>query len=75
MLIIKGVNVFPSQVESVLVGMKEISPYYQLVVSKKGYVAVSYTHLDVYKRQHWGISHVPQRGHQCIPCFLLPQDV
>ena len=38
MLIIKGVNVFPSQVESVLVGMKEISPYYQLVVSKKGYV-------------------------------------
>ena len=38
MLIIKGVNVFPSQVESVLVGMKKISPYYQLVVSKKGYV-------------------------------------
>ncbi|MBQ3226376.1 MAG: phenylacetate--CoA ligase, partial [Clostridia bacterium] len=37
MLIIKGVNVFPSQVESVLLGIEHISPYYQLIVSKKGY--------------------------------------
>ena len=37
MLIIKGVNVFPSQVESVLVGMDHISPHYLLVVTKKGY--------------------------------------
>ncbi len=36
MLIIKGVNVFPSQVESVLVGMNHIGPHYQLVVTKKG---------------------------------------
>lgn len=37
MLIIKGVNVFPSQVESVLVGTQHISPHYLLVVTKKGY--------------------------------------
>jgi phenylacetate-CoA ligase len=37
MLIIKGVNVFPSQVESVLLGIKEISPHYQLVVTRKGF--------------------------------------
>lgn len=37
MLIIKGVNVFPSQVESVLVGMDQISPQYLLVVTKNGY--------------------------------------
>ena len=37
MLIIKGVNVFPSQVESVLLGIDHISPYYQLIVSKEGY--------------------------------------
>ncbi len=37
MLIIKGVNVFPSQVESVLLGINHIGPYYQLIVSKKGY--------------------------------------
>lgn len=38
MLIIKGVNVFPSQVESVLLGIPEISPQYQLVVTKNGYM-------------------------------------
>ncbi|MBE7030038.1 MAG: phenylacetate--CoA ligase [Ruminococcaceae bacterium] len=37
MLIIKGVNVFPSQVESVLVGMQGIAPFFQLVVRKKGF--------------------------------------
>lgn len=37
MLIIKGVNVFPSQVESVLIGMDHIGPHYQLVVTKNGY--------------------------------------
>ncbi|MFW6287138.1 MAG: phenylacetate--CoA ligase family protein [bacterium] len=38
MLIIKGVNVFPSQIESVLVGMEEIGPHYQILVRKKGYM-------------------------------------
>lgn len=38
MLIIKGVNVFPSQVEVVLLGIPHISPQYQLVVTKKGFV-------------------------------------
>lgn len=37
MLIIKGVNVFPSQVESVILGMEHIGPHYQLVVTKKGF--------------------------------------
>jgi phenylacetate-CoA ligase len=36
MLIIRGVNVYPSQIEAVLVGMPEISPHYQLVVERKG---------------------------------------
>ncbi|MCX7772358.1 MAG: phenylacetate--CoA ligase, partial [Clostridia bacterium] len=38
MLIIRGVNVFPSQIESVLVGMKHIGPHYQIIVSKEGYM-------------------------------------
>ena len=37
MLKIRGVNVFPSQVESVLVGMEEVSPHYQLVVRREGF--------------------------------------
>ena len=35
MLIIKGVNVFPSQIESVLVGMEHVGPHYQLVVTRE----------------------------------------
>lgn len=38
MLKIKGVNVFPSQVESVLMLQKQISPNYQLVVRREGYM-------------------------------------
>ncbi|MEE0732373.1 MAG: phenylacetate--CoA ligase [Acutalibacteraceae bacterium] len=37
MLIIKGVNVFPTQIESVLVGMEGIGPHYQLVVRRANY--------------------------------------
>ena len=38
MLIIKGVNVFPSQIESLLLGMPHIGPHYEIVVTKKGYI-------------------------------------
>ncbi|MDR1668435.1 MAG: phenylacetate--CoA ligase [Oscillospiraceae bacterium] len=34
MLIIRGVNVFPSQVESVLLGIAGVAPYYRLVVDR-----------------------------------------
>ena len=37
MLIIRGVNVFPSQVESVIVGIEELGPHYQLVVRREGF--------------------------------------
>ena len=36
MLIIRGVNVFPSQVESVLLSIPEAKPHYLLVVERKG---------------------------------------
>jgi phenylacetate-CoA ligase len=36
MLIIRGVNVFPSQIESVLMEMDEVEPHYQLFVDRKG---------------------------------------
>ena len=36
MLIIRGVNVYPSQIEAVLVGLPDIAPHYQLVVERKG---------------------------------------
>lgn len=36
MLIIRGVNVFPSQIESVILKAEGIEPYYQLIVGKDG---------------------------------------
>ncbi len=36
MLIIRGVNVYPSQIEAVLVGRPNIEPHYQLVVERRG---------------------------------------
>jgi phenylacetate-CoA ligase len=36
MLIIRGVNVFPTQVEEVLGRVPQLSPHYQLVVSRQG---------------------------------------
>ncbi len=39
MIIIKGVNIFPSQIEEVLAGFKEVSPHYRLVLLKqKGFM-------------------------------------
>ena len=38
MLIIRGVNVFPSQIESVLIGMEEVAPHYEIIVTRKGYL-------------------------------------
>lgn len=35
MLIIRGVNIFPSQIESVLVGIEGVEPHYLLIVNRK----------------------------------------
>ncbi len=36
MLIIRGVNVFPSQIESVLLQMSEVEPHYLLIIEREG---------------------------------------
>ena len=36
MMIIRGVNVYPSQIESVLVGLEGVSPHYQIVLESEG---------------------------------------
>jgi phenylacetate-CoA ligase len=36
MLIIRGVNVFPSQIETVLMQIEGISPHYQIIVEREG---------------------------------------
>jgi len=36
MLIIRGVNVFPSQIESILLGIEGLEPHYELIVDREG---------------------------------------
>jgi len=36
MLIVRGVNVYPSQLEAVLIGRPRIAPHYQVVVERRG---------------------------------------
>jgi phenylacetate-CoA ligase len=45
MLIIGGVNVFPSQIESLLLDIPEIEPQYVIIIRKKGYL--DQLHIDV----------------------------
>ena len=37
MLKIRGVNVFPSQIEEVILGIEGLGPHYEIIVEKKGY--------------------------------------
>ena len=36
MLIIRGINVFPSQIETVLMGIEETLPHYQIIITREG---------------------------------------
>ncbi len=47
MLIIRGVNVFPSQVEEVLLDVKGTLPHYQLVVTREGAMDKLAVHVEV----------------------------
>ncbi len=47
MLIIRGVNVFPSQIESVLMELDGVTPHYQLVVDREGNLDVLTVRVEV----------------------------
>jgi phenylacetate-CoA ligase len=47
MLIIRGVNVFPSQVESVLLRSEEVAPHYVIEVTRKGRLDEMNVHVEV----------------------------
>jgi len=38
MLIIRGVNVYPSQIESVILSFDGIEPYYQILISRENFL-------------------------------------
>ncbi len=47
MLIIRGVNVFPSQIESILLETEGLSPHYLLVVKREGNLDTLEVHVEV----------------------------
>ena len=47
MLIIRGVNVFPSQIESILLETQGLSPHYLLVVKRQGNLDTLEVHVEV----------------------------
>lgn len=47
MLIIRGVNVFPSQVEHVLMGIDEVEPHYMLIVDRVGALDILEVQVEV----------------------------
>ncbi len=50
MLIIRGVNVYPTQVESVLLQVPELTPNYQMVVSRSGTLDEAEVEVEVNER-------------------------
>lgn len=50
MLIIRGVNVFPSQIEEVLVNIEGIEPHYQIVIDRVGALDELEVHVEMNER-------------------------
>ncbi len=74
MLIIRGVNVFPSQIETVLLEMSETTPHYQLVVEKENGLDVLEIRVEV-NDQFWSdevkeIEALKKRIHQNMISML-----
>ncbi len=47
MLIIRGVNVFPSQIESVILDMEEFEPHYLLIIDRQNNLDLLEVHVEV----------------------------
>ena len=47
MMIIRGVNVFPTQIEEILVGIPELSPHYQIELYKTGHLDCLRVHCEL----------------------------
>jgi len=74
MLIIRGINVFPSQIESVLLSTAGVGPHYQINVWRRNYldeleVLVEFTDdsmLDNYKKLDALTAHLKERLHNVL---------
>jgi phenylacetate-CoA ligase len=56
MLIIRGVNVFPTEIEGVLLQFQELAPHYQVVIEKDGALDRFEVHAEVTREYHGVVS-------------------
>ncbi len=56
MLIIRGVNLYPSEIEKVLLSIEEVSPHYQLIVDRVKALDVMEVHVELTEElvKRWG---------------------
>lgn len=54
MLVIRGVNVFPSQIESVLMACEDVNPHYRLLVDRVGYLDTLDVEVEVSEKAFTG---------------------
>lgn len=74
MLIIRGVNVFPSQIESILLEMSETTPHYQLVVDRVNNIDTLSVNVEI-NDHFWSdeikeIENIKRRIHQNISSLI-----
>jgi phenylacetate-CoA ligase len=83
MLIVRGVNVYPSQIESALVGREGLAPHYQIVVEREGSLdrvtveveAVPGVPTDAYDAlEHATIHHVKSLLGISVDVAVMPPD-
>ena len=70
MLIIKGVNVYPSQLEAALLTVADLAPHYQLVVDRREAFPTLAVHVEPAERvvREWGgFDAAPARGGRALP--------
>ena len=72
MLIIRGVNVYPSQIEAVLVGLPGIAPHYQLVVERHG--SLDHVTIEVEATPDAPASSYPEIAHGGAPRQVARRD-
>jgi phenylacetate-CoA ligase len=61
MLIIRGVNVYPTQIEAVLNEVRELSPHYRLVVTREGTLDDLEVQAEVVEDDHLSNSSLPEQ--------------
>jgi phenylacetate-CoA ligase len=72
MLIIRGVNLYPSEVERVLLGVEELTPHYQLIVSREQALDSLEVHAEV--NEAYAASLGAWDGERCPSDALPLQD-